>query len=36
MVIQAGERVFFRLGDVLQEAADVAGRKVAGVPLVVK
>jgi hypothetical protein len=35
-LLQAGERVFFRLGDVLQEAADVAGRKLAGVPFVVE
>jgi hypothetical protein len=35
-LLQAGQRVVFRLGDALEEAAHVAGRKLAGVPLVIK
>jgi hypothetical protein len=35
-LIQTGQGILLGLGDVLQEAADVAGREVAGVTFVVK
>src|SRR5262249_19775792 len=35
-LFQAGERVLFGVGEVFEEAADVAGRKVAGVALAVE
>ena len=35
-LVEAGQRVFFRLGDVLEEPADVGSREVAGMAFVVK